>query len=83
LSEQTTTKTLLPTVLLLLPSFQALQFQYIYNLDDYTSSTNLKLNGMSLSFQNLDSFTKDEDSATQFQVGTTHQNKPDVVVSDA
>jgi hypothetical protein len=29
LSEQTTTKTLLPTVLLLLPSFQALQFQYI------------------------------------------------------
>jgi hypothetical protein len=40
LSEQTTTKTLLPTVLLLLPSFQALQFQYIililYNLDDYT-----------------------------------------------
>jgi hypothetical protein len=39
LSEQTTTKTLLPTVLLLLPSFQALQFQYIilipYTLDDY------------------------------------------------
>jgi hypothetical protein len=38
--EQTTTKTLLPTVLLLLPSFQALQFQYIIlilcNLDDYT-----------------------------------------------
>jgi hypothetical protein len=39
LSKQTTTKTLLPTVLLLLPSFQALQFQSIililYNLDDY------------------------------------------------
>jgi hypothetical protein len=29
LSEQTTTKTLLPTVLLLLPSLQALQFQSI------------------------------------------------------
>jgi hypothetical protein len=39
LSEQTTTKTLLPTVLLLLPSFQAYNFNIlfntIYNLDDY------------------------------------------------
>jgi hypothetical protein len=44
LSEQTTTKTLLPTVLLLLPSFQALQFHYIililYNLDDYRTMDN-------------------------------------------
>jgi hypothetical protein len=40
LLEQTAKKTLLPTVLLLLPSFQALQFQSIililYNLDDYS-----------------------------------------------
>jgi hypothetical protein len=47
LSEQTTTKTPLPTVLLLLPSFQAYNFNIlfntIYNLDDYTLAILLHL----------------------------------------
>jgi hypothetical protein len=63
LSEQTTTKTLLPTVLLLLPSFQALQFQYIililYNLDDYTRKQSISIfpgSGWYLTLQSHEDF---------------------------